>query len=382
MPAITYTIVSHKNENRILVQFEQNAQWNKRIKKVPGVKWSKTLNGWTIPDTPENRKICGLENVNKEPVKKDTLIKLPTQTRRVAGSNTPTGKTYESHISDINKGQLQKFLQQLTLKAYSPSTIRTYKNEFEQLLQAIGKYPVQNLQPDDLKRYLLKCMDNGLKENTMHSRLNALKFYYEQVLQREKFFWEIPRPKKQTQLPNFFNQDEIAAIINSVQNKKHKVMLMLAYSGGLRVSEVVSLKTYQIDSSRMTIFINQAKGKKDRIVTLSPVLLVMLREYARTYKPAKNGYLFEGSASGTSYSTRSLQEVIQAAKKKAGVMKPGSIHSLRHSFATHLIEKGTDVTMIQKLLGHNDLKTTLRYLHTSNKDLMKIISPLDDLKLT
>jgi site-specific recombinase XerD len=250
------------------------------------------------------------------------------------------------------------------------------------LLQAIEKYPVQNLQPDDLKRYLLKCIDKGLKENTIHSRLNAVKFYYEQVLKRDKFFWEIPRPKKQTQLPNFFNQDEVAAIINSVQNKKHKVMLMLAYSGGLRVSEVVSIKTYQIDSSRMTIFISQAKGKKDRIVTLSPVLLIMLREYARMYRPAKNGYLFEGSASGTPYSTRSLQEVIQAAKKKAGIMKPGSIHSLRHSFATHLIEKGTDVTMIQKLLGHNDLKTTLRYLHTSNKDLMKIISPLDDLKLT
>jgi integrase/recombinase XerD len=99
------------------------------------------------------------------------------------------------------------------------------------------------------------------------------------------------------------------------------------------------------------------------------------------YRPAKNGYLFEGSASGIPYSTRSLQEVIQAAKKKAGIMNPGSMHSLRHSFATHLIEKGTDVTMMQKLFGHNDLKTTLRYLHTSNKDLMKIISPLDDLKL-
>jgi integrase/recombinase XerD len=212
--------------------------------------------------------------------------------------------------------------------------------------------------------------------------MNTLKFYYEQVLRREKFFWEIPKPKKQHQLPNFFNQDEIAAIINSVQNKKHKVMLMLAYSGGLRVSEVVSLKTYQIDSNRMTIFISHAKGKKDKIVTLSPVLLVMLREYALVYKPAKNGFLFQGNTEGTPYSTRSLQEVLQSAKTKAGVMKPRSIHSLRHSFATHLIEKGTDVTMIQKLLGHNDLKTTLRYLHTSNKDLIKIISPLDNLKLT
>ena len=132
----------------------------------------------------------------------------------------------------------------------------------------------------------------------------------------------------------------------------------------------------------MTIFISQSKGKKDRIVTLSPILLVMLREYALLYKPDKKGYLFEGSIKGTPYSTRSLQEVLQNAKKKAGIMKPGGIHSLRHSFATHLIEKGTDVTMIQKLLGHNDLKTTMIYLHTSNKDLLKIMSPLDDLKLS
>ena len=108
----------------------------------------------------------------------------------------------------------------------------------------------------------------------------------------------------------------------------------------------------------------------------------MLRYYAVDYKPGKNGYLFAGSIEGMPYSTRSAQEILQAAKKKAGIMKPGSIHALRHSFATHLMERGTDVTMIQKLLGHNDIKTTLRYLHTSNKDLMKIISPLDDLKLT
>ena len=222
----------------------------------------------------------------------------------------------------------------------------------------------------------------GINENTAHSRLNALKFYFEQVLRREKFFWEIPRPKKENQLPRVFSQDEIAAIINSVTNRKHKVMLMLAYSGGLRVSEVVLLKTYEIDSKRMTIRITAAKGKKDRLVTLSPVLLVMLREYAIEYKPNKKGYLFEGNTKDTAYSSRSLQEVMQAAKKKAGVIRPGSIHSLRHSFATHLIEKGTDVTMIQKLLGHNDLKTTLRYLHSSNKDLLKIISPLDDLALT
>ena len=118
------------------------------------------------------------------------------------------------------------------------------------------------------------------------------------------------------------------------------------------------------------------------MVGLSPVLLVMLREYAKEYNPKKKGYLFEGSAPGAQYSARSVQRVMQMAKAKAGVIKPGSIHSLRHSFATHLIEKGTDVTMIQKLLGHNDIKTTMIYLHTTNKDLLKVISPLDDLKLT
>jgi integrase/recombinase XerD len=130
----------------------------------------------------------------------------------------------------------------------------------------------------------------GINEHTAHSRLNALKFYFEQVLGRENFFWEIPRPKKPLELPRIFNQDEIAAIINGIKNKKHKAMLMLAYSGGLRVSEVVSIKTYDIDSKRMTIFIRQAK---DRVVSLSPVLLVMLREYALEYKPDKTGYLLK-----------------------------------------------------------------------------------------
>jgi integrase/recombinase XerD len=202
-------------------------------------------------------------------------------------------------------------------------------------LQLLKNKPVNDLTPDDLRRYFLFCFEKlRLTENTLHSRINAIKFYFEQVLGREKFFWEIPRPKKKIELPKIFSQDEVAAIINSTANKKHKTMLMLAYSAGLRVSEVVSLKTMDIDSKRMTILVRQAKGKKDRLAGLSPVLLVMLREYAKEYKPLKNGFLFEGAQKGGCYSTRSLQEILQAAKQKAGVLKPGSIHSLRHSFAT------------------------------------------------
>jgi integrase/recombinase XerD len=183
------------------------------------------------------------------------------------------------------------------------------------------------------------------------------------------------------QLPKFFSQEDITAIIKAAGNIKHKTMLMLAYASGLRVSEVVNIRSTDIDSKRMSILIRQAKGKKDRIVALSPVLLVMLREYWKQVKPDKHGYLFQGQNKGEPYSTRSLQLVLASAKRKAGVLKPGSIHALRHSFATHLLDKGTDVTMIMKLLGHNDIKTTLRYLHVTNRDMLQIISPLDDLSL-
>jgi integrase/recombinase XerD len=272
--------------------------------------------------------------------------------------------------------------EQLLLKAYSPSTIRTYINEMAQLLQTLGSVPADQLTTAQLKKYLVYCYERlGLKENTLHSRINALKFYYEQVLKREKLFWEIPRPKKPLQLPRFFNQDEITSIIKSAGNLKHKTMLMLAYSSGLRVSEVVAIKAAAIDSKRMCILIEQAKGKKDRMVGLSPVLLVMLRAYWQQYKPSKKGYLFAGQNPDLPYSTRSLQLVLAAAKTKAGVIKPGSIHALRHSFATHLLDKGTDVTMIMKLMGHNDIKTTLRYLHIANRDMLQVMSPLDDLKL-
>jgi site-specific recombinase XerD len=250
-------------------------------------------------------------------------------------------------------------------------------------LQALKAEAADRFPVDRIKGYLQYCFEQlKLSENTLHSRINAMKFYYEQVLNKEKFFWEIPRPKKPEALPKHLNQDEIASIINCVTNKKHKVMLMLAYGAGLRVSEITALKTHEIDSKKMTITIRSGKGKKDRIAPLSPVLLVMLREYAKAFRPKKGGYLFEGNIKETRYSNRSLQEVLQAAKKKAGVVKPGGIHSLRHSFATHLVERGTDISMIQKLLGHNSIQTTMIYLHTSNKDLLKIISPLDDLSLT
>jgi site-specific recombinase XerD len=268
------------------------------------------------------------------------------------------------------------------LKGYSPSTIKTYTGEFMSFLQIIKGVPATEFSPERLKDYLYYCATElKLSESTLHSKINALKFYYEQVLGREKFFWDVPRPKKKQQNPAMFNQDEIAAIIKGTENIKHKAMLMVAYSSGLRVSEVVALKPSNIDSKRMCLHIEQGKGKKDRMVSLSPVLLVMLREYWQQWKPKPKVYLFEGQEAGIQYSTRSLQEVLQQAKDRASIKKKGSIHALRHSFATHLLDKGADVSMIMKLLGHNDVRTTMRYLHVTNRDLLQIVSPLDSLNL-
>ena len=398
MQTVTLKALLHRNKECIGIYFVKNTALEKIICRQPGVKWSQTNKCWYIPLTETAYSLLMLHLKDKASVDR-TLLKtylekkkkiqttLPQKTQADNKSKTTTLKTVIEtttlKLTGQNLQALQNFIETLQLKAYSKLTIKTYRNEFMQLLQILKSKHIDDLTVADIKRYMVYAMQKqGITENTAHSRLNALKFYFEQVLGREKFFWEIPRPKKINQLPKVFSQHDVAAIINSITNKKHKVMLMLAYSGGLRVSEVVSLKTYEVDSKRMTIFISAGKGKKDRQVTLSPVLLVMLREYALDYKPNKKGYLFEGSTKDSPYSARSLQEVIQAAKKKAGILKPGSIHSLRHSFATHLIEKGTDVTMIQKLLGHNDIKTTLLYLHTSNRDLLKIISPLDDLELT
>lgn len=298
----------------------------------------------------------------------------PLSVNNVTKAANPVSPVWK--LSKENLEALENFVQQLKLKTYSPSTIRTYRNEFMQLLQLLKNKPVNDLTPKDLKRYLVYCYEKlGLTENTLHSRINAIKFYYEQVLKRDKFFWEIPRPKKPQQLPGVLNKEDVALIINAVDHLKQKTILMLTYGCGLRVSEVVSITISDIDSRRMILHIRNGKGKKDRIVSISPTILVMLRAYYKEYNPKK--WMFEGQGAGDHYSVRSIQTVLQLAKKKVGILKPGGMHSLRHSFATHLLDKGIDVVMIQKLLGHNDLKTTLRYLHVTNKDLSKILSPIE-----
>jgi len=236
---------------------------------------------------------------------------------------------------------------------------------------------VDNLSPERLRSYFLYCHQKlKLSENEIHSRMNAVKFYFEQVLHRPKMFFDIPRPKKQLKLPKMLNKAEVKKIIEKTENEKHRIILKLCYGMGLRVSEITALKISDIDSVTMTVRIEQGKGKKDRITPLPESVLEELRNYYRQYKPKI--YLFEGQ-NGGQYSIRSAQQVFKLALSRAGISKSIGIHGLRHSYATHLLETGTDMRFIKELLGHQSIKTTQIYTHVTDISKSKIKSPLDNL---
>lgn len=399
-PLITLKPFLHRNAEHIGMYFENYSSINNIIRKNAGAKWSQTGKCWYVPlneksykqicETIKDKAEINISALKEYLDKRKHLLRTgfedqpkketaPKQEVKII-QPVQVVKKLPTKISKENQEALNRFIQQLTLKAYGTSTIRTYRNEFMQLLQLIKDKPVHELTPDDLRRYMVYAMkEQGINENTAHSRLNALKFYFEQVLKREKFFWDIPRPKKPFLLPKVLGENELGRLFKALENKKHKAMLFTAYSAGLRVSEVVNMKIKHIDSDRMQILVEQAKGKKDRYVTLSPVLLDILRDYIKTYKPKPKLYLFESGQTETAYPTRTVQRIFQLAKEKAAINKEIGIHSLRHSFATHLLEKGTDIRYIKDLLGHFNIKTTERYLHVSKKALVNIISPLDDL---
>ncbi len=387
----------HRSQDNIGIYFSKNVFLNNTVKKVPGIKWSQTNKCWYVPLSQESysklyKALHGKAAIEVSELKKyleskkqsAPLAIIPAKKmvdlQPTLQQTTLKGLKVQAYVAAVNKHVLPAMQQHLKLKAYSPSTIRTYLNEMTQLLGMLKDIPADELKPEHLKRYLVYCYEKlKLTENTLHSRINAMKFYYEQVLGKEKFFWEIPRPKKPFLLPKLLNEAELAKLFNALANKKHKAMLFTAYSSGLRVSEIVNLKIADIDSKRMQILVQRAKGKKDRYVNLSPILLDILRKYLQEYKPRPRIYLFESEQTLTSYPTRTVQQIFSNAKLKAGIRKEVGIHSLRHSFATHLLDKGTDIRYIKDLLGHFNIKTTERYLHVSKKQLVNIISPFDDL---
>lgn len=363
------------------------------VRRLPEVRWLISRSLYCLPFTEksfadlvlaaENRVHLDVRRLSywreKEMWTDPARYAVPERSRQGVPFERPVRKA-PARLSAQNEAALKRMVEQLQLKGYSASTIRTYRAEFLQLLQLLGNHPVDDLNEEQVRRYIHHLIvKQKLQENTIHSRLNALKFYFEQVLGREKFFVDIPRPKKQDQLPKIFSERELEALFGAVTNIKHKAMLFTAYSAGLRVSEVVALKLSDIDSGRMQITVNQAKGKKDRVVGLSVLLLDVLRAYLLQASPRPQVYLFESITPGEPLRARTAQAIFQQAKEGAGIEKHVSFHSLRHSFATHLLEKGIDIRYIKDLLGHFNIKTTERYLHVRRQDLITLINPLDEL---
>ena len=225
----------------------------------------------------------------------------------------------------------------------------------------------------DFLRHLV--IERKVSISYQNQAINAIKFYYEKVLGGNRKVYRVERPKEEKTLPVVLSEKEVAAIFNAVTNSKHKAILMVTYSGGLRVSEVVNLKIEDIDSVRMQIRVEQSKGKKDRYTLLAKRTLLELRNYFLEYHPKI--WLFEGQA-GEQYSVRSIQAIMKEAVQKAGIKKKVSVHTLRHSFATHLLENGTDLRYIQTILGHSSSKTTEIYTHVTTKGFNQIKNPIDN----
>ena len=273
---------------------------------------------------------------------------------------------------------LDELKKELVTRKYSSKTIKAYVHYNGEFLKFCGKNPCE-MENNDVKDYLFHLVEvKEVSTSTLNIAINALKFYYGKIL-NQRFVYEIKRPKKDKKLPVVLSHEEVFRILTTVPNIKHKAVLMLVYSPGLRVSEVVKLKYEDIDTERKLIHIRGAKGRKDRYTILSDVAMEAIMGYLKEYGQSK--WLFPSQDRGKHITTRTVEMIFSNACKKANIRKEATVHSFRHSFATHLLEGGTDLRYIQELLGHKSSKTTEIYTHVSNKNIGKIKSPLDSLQI-
>lgn len=265
----------------------------------------------------------------------------------------------------------------MELRGYSSKTIKNYLLHVSNFAKHYNT-SLEQLGESEIQKYLHYCItEKHLGEGTVNYYHSALKFFYTKVLDKAWKQEKLPRAKEGRKLPVILSQSEVKAILEATPNLKYKAILSTIYGAGLRISEAARLKVTDIDSKNMQIIIRQGKGKKDRYSVLSKSNLNLLRDYWKRYRPET--YLFTGK-NPTGYITpRSIQKVFYEAKDAAGIKKDASVHTLRHSFATHLLEAGTDICYIQRLLGHTSLETTTIYLHLRRVDLLNIKSPLDSL---
>lgn len=378
--------LNHNKANQIKLVFDYDQELIDLVKQLEGIKWSKTNKCWYILNNPDNlKKVIFITSKNEIILDKDEFFKHSQNDKVVSATSNlkPINKIEKNKPKIIKKEKLiecpKEYLEKLKLKRYSENTIKTYSWLFTEFINFYPDKDIDLITDEDIKNFQLYLVEEkNISESYQNQSINSIKFYYEQVKKLPKTTYELIRPKKSRKLPSVLSEEEIQLLLKSTDNLKHKSILYLIYSAGLRISEVINLTIKDIDSKRMILNIRNAKGKKDRVSLLSEKLLILLREYYKEYKPVK--WVFE-SYNNSQYSTRSIDKIIKKSAKNAGIIKNISAHILRHSFATHLLERGTDIKYIQKLLGHDSIRTTEIYTHITKKGFEKIKSPLDNLDI-
>ncbi len=362
-------LIYRHNTNRIRVIFGYQPAVVKIIKMLPFCKWDAKNKWWTLP---YSDKIVG--QIKQAATEQNLPVRYQENTDTTDRVSRPAASSIANYRSCP-----ESYLLKMRELRYSENTLKNYVSLFEEF---INYYPTDDIDQIDDRKIIAFCqylvIDRKVSASHQNQAINAIKFYYEKVLGGKRKLYTLQRPSKERQLPVVLNNNELSLIFAQIKNLKHRAVLLLIYSAGLRISEAINLKIKDIDSQRMQIRIEQSKGKKDRYTLLSPKMLVLLRDYHRQYKPTN--YLFEGQDSPT-YSTKSIQLILKRACEQAGIKKHITVHTLRHSFATHLLEAGTDLRYIQLLLGHESSKTTEIYTHLTTKGFDQIKSPLDDLDI-
>ena len=360
------------NKKCIGLQFYTNKVLNVIVKELNGIEWNDEFNMYFLPNNKANldsiyNLFRGIAWINSKYFFQESRSKELAETIDVSWFRNRTRSASFKFCSEI-------YLQKLELKKYSNSTVKSYVSSFEDFINYYHDKDIDNLNENDVRAYLQWLAQNKRSNPYINQSINSIKFYYEVVLGMPNRFYSIERPRKEKKLPIVLSKENVKKLIDHTNNIKHRCLVSLLYSAGLRRSELLNLKITDIDSSRMLILVRDAKGNKDRYTLLSETILKDLRVYYKQWKPKT--FLFE-SPNGNQYSTASVVKIISNAAIKAGIKKTISPHTLRHSFATHLLESGTDLRYIQLLLGHSSTKTTEIYTHVAKSSFDTIKNPLD-----
>jgi len=302
--------------------------------------------------------------------------KLNMSQKRYTKGIPPVAR-YRTTLNPVKKREIADFIYYLKSQRYSASTRESYVGFIQSFLGYYADVETSSLKIHDVHKYNSEViLRSNYSVSYQRQFISALKLFFGYVVHSAIDTEQLERPMKEKKLPEVLSKEEVKRLIHQINNLKHRALVSTIYSAGLRVSEALNLKLKDIDSQRMLIHVHQSKGRKDRIVKLSEATLYLLRQYYRAYKPRR--FLFEGSA-GEKYSAGSVRKIISRASTKAGIKKRVSPHTLRHSYATHLLELGVDLRYVQAMLGHARPETTMIYTHISTVKIQEMANPFDEL---